>query len=125
MEPGDPPHTYAAVSIKVLNALVSSGKPFLPANVSLNVNYPAATGPCTDPEAYKFVLTRILPNPNVTDVRTCGTDHLPDETSIINNSVTTCLSTISVFNASGKVDVDAATQAFVLNKLSSILICSN
>lgn len=90
-----------------------------------NVNYPAATGPYAVPDAYRFVLTRILANPNVMDVRTCGTDHLPDETSIINRT-TTCqrtTSVISVFNATGKVDVDAAIHLVVLEKLRSILKC--
>ncbi|KAF8592470.1 sure-like protein [Ramaria rubella] len=122
LEAGDSAETYAAVAVTLVEALVASGKPFLLPNTSLNVNFPSATGPCTAPSAYTFVLTRILANPNVTDVFTCGTDHLPTESSII-DSTTTCQSTVSVFNVTGKADVDAATQEFVLNKLQNILTC--
>jgi len=123
IEPGDVPSIYAAVSLKVVETLIAAGAPFLPPGIGLNVNYPAATGACTDPSAYKFVLTRILPDPTATDVTTCGTDHLPDE-STVESSTTTCQSTISVFNATGKVDVGADTQAVVLKKLQSILSCA-
>jgi len=108
--------------VKVVETLVAAGKPFLPPGISLNVNYPAATGACTVPSAFKFILTRILADSNVIDVTTCGTDHLPTESSVV-GSTTTCQSSISVFNATGKVDVGADTQAIVLNKLQSILSC--
>ncbi|KAJ7717585.1 survival protein sure-like phosphatase/nucleotidase [Mycena metata] len=100
---------YSSLSVQLLNVLLASSAPILPAGISLNVNYPS-TSSCTSASAFKFVLTRINSNSGATDVETCGTDHLPTE---------------SVFNASTKADVNAATQGIVLAKLTSILACSN
>ena len=56
------------------------------------------------------------------DVETCGTDRLPTENSVVATSGG-CFVSVSVMNATNKDDVDASTQAFVLNKLSNILTC--
>ncbi|KIJ55812.1 hypothetical protein M422DRAFT_151484 [Sphaerobolus stellatus SS14] len=116
-------NVYAAASVRLVEALIASGTPFLPPGIALNVNYPAATGSCASASNFKFVLTRILSSSSATDVTTCGTNHLPTESSILSES-SGCLSSISVFNATGKVDVDAAIQGVVLQKLQSILTCS-
>ncbi|KAJ6614677.1 hypothetical protein B0H10DRAFT_1950496 [Mycena sp. CBHHK59/15] len=86
----------------------------------LNINYPSTTN-CTTPSAFKFVLTRINVDANATDVRTCGPDHLLDESSAI--ALPGCFVTVSVFNPSTKGDVDSKTQALVLSKLKSLLSC--
>ncbi|KAJ7778561.1 hypothetical protein B0H16DRAFT_1659510 [Mycena metata] len=58
-----------------------------------------------------------------TDVETRGTDHLTTESSVMAKSG--CFATVSVFNATTKADVNAATQGIVLAKFISILACSN
>ncbi|KAJ6482930.1 survival protein sure-like phosphatase/nucleotidase [Mycena vitilis] len=112
---------YSALSVKLVNVLLASPAPILPPGIVLNVNYPSTTS-CTSAAAFKFVLTRINANSGATDVQTCGTTHLPTESSVIQKSG--CFATVSVFNASTKSDVDAATQGIVLTKLTSILTCS-
>ncbi|KAF8183740.1 sure-like protein [Mycena galopus ATCC 62051] len=113
---------YSAVSVRLLDVLLASSAPILPSGISLNVNYPS-TASCTSAAAFNFVLTRINADSGATDVETCGTTHLPTESSVISKAG--CFSTVSVFNASTKNDVDVATQAIVLAKLTSILTCSN
>ncbi|KAJ6614675.1 sure-like protein [Mycena sp. CBHHK59/15] len=113
---------YSALSVKLVNALVASPAPFLPAGIALNVNYPSTSG-CTSASAFKFVLTRINSDSSATDVQTCGTTHLPTESSVVAKSG--CFASVSVFSASNKGDVNATMQGVVLNKLSSILTCSS
>ncbi|KAJ7482225.1 sure-like protein [Mycena galericulata] len=112
---------YTALSVELLQVLLPSSAPILPAGIILNVNYPA-TSSCTSTAAFKFVLTRINSDSGATDVQTCGTTHLPTESSVVGMSG--CFSSVSVMNATTKGDVDAATQAVVLAKLESILSCS-
>ncbi|KAJ7822461.1 survival protein sure-like phosphatase/nucleotidase [Mycena leptocephala] len=113
---------YSALTVKMVNVLLASSAPILPPVIVLNVNFPSTSG-CTSAAAFKFVLTRINSNSGATDVQTCGTTHLPTESSVISKAG--CFATVSVFNASTKGDVDAATQGIVLAKLSSILSCSS
>ncbi|KAJ7260903.1 sure-like protein [Mycena haematopus] len=113
---------YSALTVKFLGVLLTSSAPILPSGISLNVNYPS-TSSCTSASAFRFVLTRINSNSGATDVATCGTTHLPTESSVISESG--CFATVSVFNASTKADVNAATQAIVLAKLTSIFTCSS
>ncbi|KAF5361472.1 hypothetical protein D9758_006246 [Tetrapyrgos nigripes] len=104
---------YASLSTTFVNALIkdvdTNSTPILPRGIVLNVNYPSINNGCDDPQAYSFVLSRILQNDGATDVSTCGSDHLPTETSVVNTSG--CFASVSVFNASTKADVDADTQA--------------
>ncbi|KAF7345084.1 Survival protein sure-like phosphatase/nucleotidase [Mycena venus] len=113
---------YSALSVRLLNVLLASSAPILPSGISLNVNYPSTSTSCADASAFKFVLTRINSNSGATDVQTCGTTHLPTESSVISKAG--CFATVSVFDAQTKGDVNATTQAIVLAKLTSILSCS-
>ncbi|KAF5392026.1 hypothetical protein D9757_003261 [Collybiopsis confluens] len=111
---------YAQLSLKLINALLHSPGPFLPAGISLNVNYPSISG-CPKVSNYKFVLTRVLPNPLVEDVETCGTNHLPVESNVVGKSG--CFVSVSVFHAQSYSDVNSATQKIVLDRLGSFLSC--
>ena len=116
---------FAALGVDFTNALLASGSsPILPNLIVLNVNYAAATGSCTDPTAFEFVLSRINAATSSTppDVETCGTDRLPTETSVVDRSGG-CFASVSVMNATTKGDVDASTQQFVLDRLGSFLSC--
>jgi 5'-nucleotidase len=109
------------LTVKFVNTLIASGAPFLPGGISINVNYPAVSDTCNSVEAFEFVLSRIFWNPFATDVTTCGSSHLPTESSVVGTSG--CFVSVSVFNANDKLDANAAKQGVVLSKLSSILSC--
>ncbi|KAI5122401.1 hypothetical protein M0805_002952 [Coniferiporia weirii] len=119
---------FAALGTKFTQALLatpfSASSPILPSNITLNVNYPEATGSCTDADAFSFVLTRInaATSGAAPDVSTCGTDRLPTESSVV--ALSGCFASVSVMDATTKGDVDASTQVFVLEKLGSLLVCS-
>lgn len=109
--------------MKYVKALLADKRgPILPPGVITSVNYPAPTNTsCSSVSDFSFILTRIAPNPNVTDVFTCGTDHLPGETEVV--ATEGCFASVSVMNSTTKTDVDAATQEFVLKRLSHFLSC--
>ncbi|KAF9074621.1 sure-like protein [Rhodocollybia butyracea] len=111
----------AALTVKFLDALLADGKPYLPSGVSLNVNFPN----CSSPSEVKFLFTRLAFNLSATDVETCGTDHLPSEIEVAAIDLLTsgCFATVSVMNATTITDVDATTQAFVLNRLPGFFSC--
>nr|POE93379.1 acid phosphatase [Quercus suber] len=117
---------YADLSTNVTQTLVRSGKPYLPPNVWLNVNYPASNSTiCSRTSDFKFVLSRInaaLPIISGDDVTTCNNSgRLPTETDVINTAG--CYASISVGHADTKLDATGAEQAAVLQKLQSILSC--
>ena len=115
---------YADLSTNITQTLVASGKPYLPANIWLNVNFPTVSGStCSSPKNFKFVLSRINTASGSTtpDVKTCGSTRLPTETSVVNTAG--CYASISVGVASTKADASAANQAIVLGKLKNILSC--
>lgn len=115
---------YADLSANVTHALTSNGKPYLPKDVFLNVNFPAVSDRCTSTSSFKFVLSRIYPAiPPLTpdDVETCGGKRLPVERSVVKDTAG-CFASISVGNTE-KVDVSADVQAVVLEKLKGILSC--
>lgn len=117
---------YAALSTTVTKAVLASGAPYLPPQVYLNVNFPAAGAGtnCTAARDFKFVLSRILPAvPLVTpdDVATCGSKRLPTESSV--TAAEGCYVSISVGSSMSKLDSTAKDQAVVLRKLRKILSC--
>ncbi|KAK4548929.1 hypothetical protein LTR36_008702 [Oleoguttula mirabilis] len=124
------PETYEAVyadlSTTVTQALVSSGKPYLPSGVWLNVNYPAVNATtCSSTADFSFVLSRIndaIPILTPADVVTCNNGgRLPTETHVVDTAG--CYASISVGVATTKLDASDAAQMIVLAKLSSILSC--
>jgi len=115
---------YAAVSTKLVNAVIASGAPYLPPNVGLNVNLPMSNATdCTKLSDYTFVLSRVNVdiNPFTNDVDHCRTNHLPTESSVI--SAGGCRVPVSVFSASNKLDVDKETQKAVRDRITSLLVC--
>ncbi|KAF8153991.1 survival protein sure-like phosphatase/nucleotidase [Crassisporium funariophilum] len=110
---------YTTLVLKFVNTLLASPAPLLPSGISVNVNF-APTTNCASASSYKFVFTRLVASSTAVDVTTCGTNKLTAETTAINQG---CIATVSVFNATTKLDVGAASQQLVLNKLTSILTC--
>ncbi|KAF7297219.1 SurE domain-containing protein [Mycena indigotica] len=114
---------YSALTVKFLDTLLASSGPILPAGTAISVNYPALSNACNSVDSFKFVLTRLYWNPLRTDVTTCGSSHLPDEMTVVNNNGR-CQISVSAINPSTKLDASAEAQAAVLKRLSPILTCA-
>ncbi|KAK2595039.1 hypothetical protein QQS21_007229 [Conoideocrella luteorostrata] len=115
---------FAEISANITHKVIDSGKPYLPKDVFLNVNIPeiVAGGGCSKASDVRYILTRI--NPGVIsppDVKWCGTDRLPTEFHVHQN--TPCAVSISVGDAADKTTVDAERQKVVLEKLKPMLSC--
>lgn len=113
---------YADLAVNLTNALLASGRPYLPNGTYLNVNFPSAGSgtKCTDVADFKFVLSRIRSSGGST-VSACNNDTLPTETSVVGTDG--CYVSVSVGNATTKNDATADDQAAVEKKLGSILSC--
>ncbi|KAH9856343.1 sure-like protein [Lenzites betulinus] len=110
--------TYAALTATFVKTLTTAadGAPLLPTGVFVNVNY-ASTDKCTSPAAYQWVFSRLVWNPFATDVTTCGSSHLPDESSVVGAG---CYASVTVLDASSKLDVNSTLQARVLQSLGGL-----
>ncbi|KAK5075765.1 hypothetical protein LTR70_009985 [Exophiala xenobiotica] len=116
---------YAALATNLTQELLASEKPYLPPNIWLNVNFPAVGSTCSRPDQFRFVLSRInAANGNATplDVAVCGGTRLPTETDVVGTS-SGCHASVSVGEASSKLDANASAQQVVLGKLKSVLRC--
>ncbi|EHK42007.1 uncharacterized protein TrAtP1_011675 [Trichoderma atroviride] len=113
---------YAQLAAQLTDHIISSGAPYLPPDVFLNVNFPKVDGSCTDLSDFKWVLTRINPGYfSPPDVSFCGGERLPTELSVITHGG--CLISVSVANAKDKTTASTDSQAVVLEKLRSMLTC--
>ena len=98
----------------------------------MNVNFGPTTfsssgqpnGACASPADFQWIFTRLLKSSSATDVETCGSTTLPDETTVVDSSAG-CFASVTVMNASTKADVGADVQAAVLERLapSGLLSC--
>ncbi|KAL3594520.1 hypothetical protein FPOAC2_08833 [Fusarium poae] len=113
---------YAELATTFVKKIVDSGKPYLPKDVYLNVNFPKAEGKCTDASKFQWVLTRINSGLlSERDTEWCGENRLPTETEIALKSG--CYASISVGDAADKTTADAARQKIVLEKIKDMLVC--
>jgi 5'/3'-nucleotidase SurE len=116
---------YADLATNLTNQIVAAGTPYLPSNTWLNVNFGAVSDTaCTNPADFSFVLSRIhvaIPFITPDDVTTCNRSRLPTEFEV--SRTPGCHASVSVGTADTKGDVNATTQAIVLNKLGSLLTC--
>ncbi|KAJ5773744.1 Survival protein SurE-like phosphatase/nucleotidase [Penicillium paradoxum] len=116
---------YADLATNLTNHVVAAGKPYLPTDVWLNVNFGAVSDSrCTNPADFSFVLSRIhIAFPFITpdDVTTCGRSRLPTEFEISLKSG--CYASVSVAMAGTKNDANATIQADVLSELGNLLTC--
>ncbi|GAD99498.1 5'/3'-nucleotidase SurE family protein [Paecilomyces variotii No. 5] len=113
---------YADLSVNLTNALLASGRPYLPNGTWLNVNFPSAGSGtrCTNVGDFKFVLSRIRSSSG-SIVSACNNDTLPTETSVVGTDG--CYVSVSVGNASTKNDATTDEQSIVERKLGSALSC--
>lgn len=113
---------YADLATKLTNKVIESGKPYLPQDVFLNVNFPHVKGNCQDVSKFKFVLSRINPGTfSSRDVDWCGSTRLPTEHHVLDKDG--CYVSISVGDAKDKTTASADAQDVVLDKLRDILTC--
>jgi broad specificity polyphosphatase/5'/3'-nucleotidase SurE len=117
---------YADLALNVTTTIINSGKPYLPANSFLNVNFPAVSETkCSDPSQFKYILTRINTGLlSARDAEWCGSTRLPWEADVILIRGSDCYVTISPGDANDKTTMnDAAVQTQIINKLKPILSC--
>lgn len=117
---------YADLALNITTTIINSGKPYLPDNTWLNVNFPAVSATkCSNASQFKFIFTRIntgLVSPR--DANWCGSTRLPWEADVILLRGSSCYVTISPGDVSDKSTVnDAAVQTQIINKLRPILSC--
>ncbi|KAI0334141.1 sure-like protein [Cubamyces sp. BRFM 1775] len=72
---------------------------------------------CPNAASYQWVFSRLVWNVFATDVHTCGSDHLPTESNVIDAG---CYASVSVLDAQSKLDVNATMQAQVMDRLQAL-----
>ncbi|KAF2841150.1 putative acid phosphatase [Patellaria atrata CBS 101060] len=114
---------YADLALNLTSKIIASGKPYLPDDVFLNVNFPEVTETrCNNAQQFKFVASRIYPGwISPPDAATCGSTRLPQESTVV--GTTGCYVSVSFGDATDKTDTEAAKQRIVLDKLSGLLTC--
>ena len=111
---------YSDLTATFVDALTASGAtrpgPLLPVGVIVNVNY-AAIDSCPSAASYQWVFSRLVWSVFATDVHTCGSDHLPTESSVVDAG---CYASVSVLDAQSKLDANATMQAQVMAHLETL-----
>ncbi|KAJ3483053.1 hypothetical protein NLI96_g6573 [Meripilus lineatus] len=109
---------YSQLTVQLVNALLRTTlTPTLPSGITLNVNYPRTSlRGCTSISNYAFVFTRLVVDNSATDVETCGSTRLPDESTVVGAG---CFASVTVINATTKMDVSATVQGQVLSRFPS------
>ncbi|KAF4586203.1 hypothetical protein EYR38_010477 [Pleurotus pulmonarius] len=110
---------YSSLIVTFVNKLLDGPGDILPSHTFLNVNF-APTDNCPTADSFKFIFTRLIPNPFVKDVNTCGKDHLPDETTTVGRG---CFASVTALDDRLKLDVGKENQAQVLARLDGLVSC--
>jgi 5'/3'-nucleotidase SurE len=108
---------YADLALNITQTIINSGKPYLPDNTFLNVNFPSVeSNRCNTLSQFKYIFTRINTGLlSSRDANHCGSTLLRGSS---------CYVTISPGDANDKSTVnDAAVQQQIINKLQPILSC--
>ena len=118
---------YADLALNVTNTIIASGKPYLPDNTFLNVNFPAvSSSKCNNINQFKFIFTRVHTGiiGSGADIAVCGTSaRLPWEADVALIRGGDCYVSISPADANDKTTAAAAQQQIIYNKLKPILSC--
>jgi 5'/3'-nucleotidase SurE len=114
---------YAELATRLVAAVVKGGKPYLPEDVFLNVNFQSVDDRCRTADDFKWILTRINPGLfSSPDAASCGDNRLPREANVILRT-DGCYATISVGDATDKTTAPAEKQAPVFARLASLVSC--
>jgi len=114
---------YATLATEFVQTLISNANaPYLPADVILNINFPALNGTCAQASDVKFLLTRLTSFTifDGADVTTCRSSRLPAEEDVVDAG---CFASVSVLDNETKLTADATAQGQVLAALESIFTC--
>ncbi|KAF5347262.1 hypothetical protein D9756_009888 [Leucocoprinus leucothites] len=123
-------NVYSSLILKFLSTYLSGGSatPIVPSGFTININF-SLTGSCGNSvNKFKWIATRLVRSTSGVDTTRCGTNNLPDETTVsilgdILGSISGCVATVSVIDANTKADAPAAAQKAVFDRLDSILTC--
>ncbi|KAH6685832.1 5'/3'-nucleotidase sure family protein [Plectosphaerella plurivora] len=114
---------YAELATRLVNAVVAGGKPYLPEDVFLNVNFQSVNDRCSKADDFTWILTRINPPIfSAPDAVSCGDNRLPREANVILRN-DGCYATISVGDATDKTTATAEKQAPVFARLANFVSC--
>ncbi|KAG8944411.1 hypothetical protein FRC04_001991 [Tulasnella sp. 424] len=119
LQPGDVSHLYSELAMTITKQVTSS-TPFLPAGVSLNVNFPKLSANCSKAADFKYVFTTIYPLAQT--IGCTESVRTPAEADVIASGA--CLVSISAMG-SNKLDVNPSIQTTVFSKLEPILSCAD
>lgn len=112
---------YSDLTVKFVKAFLAAGPaPYLATYTILNINYPSIDQ-CTDVNAFKWVFSRVNWNLLASDVTTCGSSRLPDESSVVGTAG--CYASVSVLNARSKLSGNKDMQQVVYDRMKSFFTC--
>lgn len=118
---------YNELAMVVIEELIKSGKPYLPDDTYLNVNFPRLRDECRRAEQFRFIITRVNEPFFKTDAEWCGATYLPCELSVLDSGAPfpmPCTVTISPGDAHSRdTQDDHAKQAIVMEKLKNLVEC--
>lgn len=114
---------YGELAARLVDAVVAGGKPYLPEDVFLNVNFQKVDERCAEADDFSWVFTRINPGVfSAPDAEMCGDNRLPREAAVILRN-DGCYATISVGDATDKSTAPAEKQAPVFARLADFVTC--
>lgn len=121
------PRLYAELATEFVTKLVSSGKPCLPKNTFLNINFPNISRQCSRAEDFHWVFTRMHYDFFWTDddAEWCGNDRLPREGHVVDNNEH-CYITVTLAhspNGHRSTTAEAWQQEIFLEKMGWFLDC--
>lgn len=113
---------FADLALNLTTRLVASGAPYLPNGTYLNVNFAAVSAAnCTDASMYQWVFTRIYPDLLADDIEICGSDSLPQETTVVHSDA--CYVSVSAASCSDKTTASKEVQQAVYDKIGDMFVC--
>lgn len=117
---------FADLALNLTTRLVagsgSAATPYLPNGTYLNVNFAAVSAAnCTDASMYQWVFTRIYPDLLADDIEICGSDTLPQETSVVHSGA--CYVSVSAASCSDKTTASKEVQQAVYDKIGDMFVC--
>lgn len=114
---------YTSLILKFLSIYLQSGsqnKPLVPPGTSININFSSTSSCSNDANNFKWIATRLTNSTANVDTKRCGSENLPQETTVSRSG---CFATLSVINATTKADAPADAQKDVFIRLESLLSC--
>ncbi|KAJ3565672.1 hypothetical protein NP233_g7484 [Leucocoprinus birnbaumii] len=111
---------YSTLINKFLSVYLSGGTstPIVPAGYSVNINFSSTSSCSNNANNFKWVATRLVKSASGVDTSRCGSNNLPDESTVVKEG---CFASVSVFDANTKKDASASAQKVVFDRLNSIL----